>query len=481
MFSELRRSQALAASLPSELLTAIFRDSLPPIMKKDGRIQFQLLRMVCSKWRQVCFSTPVFWSSLALQSTSDNPESSFYTDIIQAWFSRAGESMPLSLSFDQYPEDTDNTDDLIAFIQSNQNRWRYLSLHIPTRKLWTLLKMCPAKSWSNLRHLDMPERLFNNLDLDNEVERVAVKDHPLEGLDIQQLTLRTYTRVPEFVYPAGRNTVSHMTWYINGTNVLFYQPFLSNYRLLTHLEINCARDTVYWPPDDPNNVVFDSLQSFSFKSSTHNSNWSFLGSFRTPSLSELVLTINRKSDEEESRERGRFGQRFKASPIDFAGSTEGVDSLPPSIRPFLESCSKGSLTRFSLKGYIPPRLFQRIVAFVPGSIASIYLQYWPYGVFGKSRLDHNPPEVPEGKFFPNLESLRIAEVPSDDFVRPQTARSVESLVSFVSHRMGKTDSHVKLMSLGVTRGRESPGCFPDVELDEMEKGGLKVVVWAPST
>ncbi|KAH6902191.1 hypothetical protein BKA70DRAFT_1307425, partial [Coprinopsis sp. MPI-PUGE-AT-0042] len=246
--SELCHSQGLAASLPNELLTAIFRDSLPPIMDEDGRIQFQIFRMVCSRWRQVCFSTPTFWSSLAVEISFQTTEIDVCLELLRKWFSRAGDSVPLSLAFDDQDYDMDDADDMfIHFFQSYQKRWRYLYFDIKTKPFWRLLKQCPVDLWLNLRHLNVAEHLINTLDFEIESEDVHVKDHPLEDHfpGVNQLTLYSSTSPPGFTYPVGQNTTKTLMWNSDQVHGAPYHQFLSQYRLLTHLEIDCVSDMFY--------------------------------------------------------------------------------------------------------------------------------------------------------------------------------------------------------------------------------------------
>ncbi|KAH6902164.1 hypothetical protein BKA70DRAFT_1075027, partial [Coprinopsis sp. MPI-PUGE-AT-0042] len=88
----------IAARLPPELLGSIFQHVLPEDMDAVGRIQFQQLRMVCSLWRDLCFTTPHLWASLTLIPSHPTPNS--YADLMKGWFLRAGDSTPLSLTVD---------------------------------------------------------------------------------------------------------------------------------------------------------------------------------------------------------------------------------------------------------------------------------------------------------------------------------------------------------------------------------------------
>ncbi|KAH6902202.1 hypothetical protein BKA70DRAFT_1229243 [Coprinopsis sp. MPI-PUGE-AT-0042] len=198
-------------------------------------------------------------------------------------------------------------------------------------------------------------------------------------------------------------------------------------------------------------VYLQSLKYLSFSATPHFRNWDFLGKFRAPLLSDLVLAFD--ADD---------------------AYTDDVESLCSSIQPFLESCH---LDSFSLTGRLFPQVFQRILALVPDSIRTLDLLYWPYGVFGTSSLDQLP-DASEANFFPKLELLRIAEVPCNDFAELHATRSVTSLVSFLSQRMEQTRSRFKLKSLEVTRGVDDAWCFPDEELEELEERGLNVIIWS---
>ncbi|KAH6880270.1 hypothetical protein BKA70DRAFT_1343612 [Coprinopsis sp. MPI-PUGE-AT-0042] len=437
MTSEFDRPHGLAVSFPTELLTTILRGVLPSMMDKHGRKQFQQLRMVCSHWRTVCFSTPIFWASLEFRNDAKEPGSIHYPalmDSLRGWFSRAGNTIPLALSFDDKYQDHDSNNDLIRLIQEHQERWSYIFLKMNTPKFWKLLTMCPAEQWLNLYHLALRAYLIDTQDPDHELPGVPVDTHPLADHfpAVRELTITTNYEISPLLYPAAQKTVKRLTW--NGVMVetAYILPFISEYHSLTHLIIHCVNDPFHASNADVH-IVLESLKHLSFSAAPDAINWDILGRFRTPLLSEFILVLLPEIDEK-----------------------------------------RNSI----LNGMIPPQLFQRILALVPPSITSLDLHYWPYGVFNSFIVDYEELEATEGNFFPNLESLRISEVPSRHFALAHVARSVGSLVSFLSHRMEQPSSFVNLRSLEVARGKESRDSFPDEKLGQLKERGLKVVVWA---
>ncbi|KAH6880271.1 hypothetical protein BKA70DRAFT_190269 [Coprinopsis sp. MPI-PUGE-AT-0042] len=453
MSSKPYRPEGLAASLPIELLISILRTILPSVMDEDGRRQFQLLRMVCSHWRTVCFSTPIFWASIAFRSDGYETGNIFYENLVsrmRRWFSRAGALIPLTLSFEDEDYSYDEEEDeLIKLIQEKQRRWRYLSLDIDAESFWHVLPICPPDQWTNLQYLGMSDNLIDIQDHEAESEDVRLENHPLADLfpAVKEISVYTDVGMSPMMYPASRNTVERLTWRSGWLDPAYLAPFISKYRLLTHLNLHFRYD----PPDAPDvrdHIVVECLQALAFSATLDSINWEFLGRFRAPVLRELALTL-------------------------LTGSSDEAADVSSSIRPFLGSCNSGTLTSFSLKGTIPSQLLERILATAPGSITTLDLRYWPYGAFGLSSLEREPPEAPDAKFFPNLESLRIAEVPSIDFPQQPSIRSVRALVSFLSRRMEHTEAHVRLRLLEVTKGEHFSNLFPDRELEDLRKKGLE--------
>ncbi|KAH6901354.1 hypothetical protein BKA70DRAFT_694069 [Coprinopsis sp. MPI-PUGE-AT-0042] len=459
MSSEKCHQEGLVDSLPTEILVSILRRSLPLMIDKDGRREFQQLRMVCSRWRAVCLSTPLFWSSVTVDVSPDNfQEPSSATSLLKTWFSRSGSLTPLSLCFvDSNLESIEETnDDFFRFIQAHQERWSYLLLDINMNAMFKLLRTCPVINWTNLRHFGMSvaiieDKKIGSISQADEVEAALVNRFPA----VKELTYITWCAEPETICVGAQNTVERITWFTTDAAPAHLAYFLTGYHHLTHLEIRCVEETNQdaLPP-----IVLYSLTSLAFTASPRINNWQFLGLFRTPLLSQLVLTFDRATDV-----LGVIPDTWQDPPIH---PYADLIYIPEYVQPFFDSCNTGTLNGFSLKGTIPPRFSRVILAMLPDSITTLTLRYWP----------DLPSQGSERRFFPKLESLFFSDVPSRCLASPNAAMSVEALASFLSQRMDETVEHVRLRSLEVTRDKY----FPNEEVERLKERGLNVVVWAQS-
>ncbi|KAH6880268.1 hypothetical protein BKA70DRAFT_1343607 [Coprinopsis sp. MPI-PUGE-AT-0042] len=459
--------QGLAASLPTELLVSILRGSLPPMVDRNGRREFQKLRMICSRWRTICLSTPLFWSSLRLEAPLFNTSETIpSTSLLKSWFSRAGSLVPLSLSFDDSRGRTidESNDDFIMFIQAHQERWIYLYLDLHMDVLFRLLKICPVTLWTNLHYFGMSEGLVDDRDFESIAQAVTEKTLLVNQFPaVKELTLLTWLGTLEMICIGAHNTVEKMTWYSEGMLPGYLAPLLSRYQLLTHLDIRCVEDANQEPLPP---IILHSLKSFSFTATACMTNWEFLGMFRTPLLSELVLTFDQATNVHRSESETSQGRPIRRY--------EGLTAIPRCIQPLLESCKTGTLSSFSLNGTIPPRGIRWILPLVPDGITTLTLPCWPYHSVLPSL--EQPLRGSKMRFFPKLESLRFSDTPGRYLERINVNIYVEALVLFLSQRMEETVEHVRLRSLEVTRDEY----FPNEEVERLKERGFNVVVWAQS-
>ncbi|KAH6887299.1 hypothetical protein BKA70DRAFT_1409681 [Coprinopsis sp. MPI-PUGE-AT-0042] len=143
---------------PPEILSEIFRQSLPNRLDRDGRIAFQSIRSVCSRWRSTALSSPVLWSSIYIMTASGDPL--HYPPLLEAWFSRSGPSMPLELEYLDYTTSSMSSKDkesMKALIHRYRHRWRYLSLCIDSQCFWecVLSPQALSANWINLQALTL--------------------------------------------------------------------------------------------------------------------------------------------------------------------------------------------------------------------------------------------------------------------------------------------------------------------------------------
>ncbi|KAH6886642.1 hypothetical protein BKA70DRAFT_1573837 [Coprinopsis sp. MPI-PUGE-AT-0042] len=143
--------------LPNEILLEIFHQSLPRRVDQQGRLVFQTIRSVCSRWRAVSLSSPALWSSVAVESgISDKGYHGKYVALLDGWFSRAGPCLPLELEYVERRASSMRNDEkaaMEALILRHQSRWRWLSLFIEPQCFWRTLFNPPPSNWTNLSTL----------------------------------------------------------------------------------------------------------------------------------------------------------------------------------------------------------------------------------------------------------------------------------------------------------------------------------------
>ncbi|KAH6887293.1 hypothetical protein BKA70DRAFT_1332780, partial [Coprinopsis sp. MPI-PUGE-AT-0042] len=141
------------AACPPEILSEIFQQSLPIRLDRDGRLAFQAIRSVCSRWRSISLSSPALWSSISVIIEYGDPIC--YPPLIEAWFSRSGSSIALELEYLDHTMSSASSRDkasMQALIRHYRHRWRYLSLCIDTDCFWDCILSPPALStdWIHL-------------------------------------------------------------------------------------------------------------------------------------------------------------------------------------------------------------------------------------------------------------------------------------------------------------------------------------------
>jgi F-box-like len=478
------KAQPIAAYLPSELLGAIFQNVLLENMDTSGRVQFQHLRMVCSSWRETSFSTPYLWTSVTLIPSKPMPSS--YADLLRGWFSKSGDTLPLSLAVDHKFMLGHHLDDIIQLIVSLQGRWRYLALNIYHYTFWELIRISPQDHWANLSYLDIHCHMIDIQDTDFDPWGDVVEDHPLDQAPpITTLTLSTAYTPPNMIYPIAKDSVETLVWNARALHDQDYSSFVTQYHNLTRLDLRCESQD--WNSDvlGTSLIHLDALRSFAFTGFISPTNFAVLHRFRTPLLSKLDLTLNEPlldyaDTKEWEEETDRYMNDEDMVDISFVKTT----GLPHDT--FLEplvSSSRGHLTSVSIKGDIGLILTRSILALLPSTVLNLSIQYWPY-LLADSDVPPPTQTSSDTPWLPKLEALRVFEVPCPRWPEPESSkwgsdadRSIASLAAFIESRLQGDRQISRLRSLGLTRGKDSK-FFSEDDLRYMSEQGLKVTVWA---
>ncbi|KAH6902231.1 hypothetical protein BKA70DRAFT_1521315 [Coprinopsis sp. MPI-PUGE-AT-0042] len=449
------------------------------MMDGVGRHDFQPLRMVCSRWPQVCFSTPKLWSSVTLfailPAENQGVISRTYVDLLKGWFQKAGEDSPLDLAVEGCDFLPDQEIQAIAlFVHSFQTRWRYLSLELNRWALRRLFITAPQDRWINLQHIVVDDGWLDSMT-------------SLASINLQRcfpvaktLELTTRLLISKPIHFLPKESVETLLWNAEGFAFDQYAPLLSSYPQLTSLDLRCG--SFGWGLNfGTSPITLERLTSLSFTTEMNFRRLRLLQQFRLPSLSRFELTLEQygvvkdeglggQDEAEEEFGPGRDGKKIAEHDSDTA-------FVPGTHQTY---ASFESLKFFSLKGSLRPEVATSILSVLPNRITNLHLQTWPYAtsffdappLFQTSSLTTTSDSAP---WLPKLEAMRIFHVPSPSISQALALRSINSLVSFSGGRAERITSYSRLARLGVTRGTKF---FSHVDFEELETIGLKVTLWA---
>ncbi|KAJ7079505.1 hypothetical protein C8R43DRAFT_1083210 [Mycena crocata] len=118
-------------TLPNEIISEIFLQSLSPSDSLSGPTSPIFLGHICRKWRAITLSTPTLWTVIRLDvDTTTKHEKQLR--LLDIWLARSRDC-PLSISITEYchcPISESFASRFLAAIIPHSRRWRSVSLHI---------------------------------------------------------------------------------------------------------------------------------------------------------------------------------------------------------------------------------------------------------------------------------------------------------------------------------------------------------------
>ncbi|KAG2017274.1 hypothetical protein CC2G_006798 [Coprinopsis cinerea AmutBmut pab1-1] len=439
--------------LPPELVIQVLRTCLPLPLDRPGRKQFQLLRCICSLWRNLAFSTPDLWSSLfvdlsnrTLHPKVDNSQRGDYSARMQGWFSRAGDGIPLELTLRLASRSIRPLElkSLSEWIGNYRSRWKTLNLLLYDEAYTAILRNpCQTGDWSRLDSLsfNVPSQRSIHFDLPL-LDRMP----SLRTLNIQK-GLNGMIQAP-----SACPNVERLALTMTCSDAMTVATSFPN---LTRLRIWC-------PTSDNGGVASNqtmgplhllSLQILELAGSSIVID--FLNRVHCPDLRAFTLMIS-------SNHR----------------SFTGEDSWHMGIVRFINGSSK--LERMSLVGLVPPAMAAVLEASTETKASALELDIWPY-----IDLD-NPPQT----LLPSICKLTIWGVgrfASNDLKQ----RRMESFLKFLGRRCKDTGfdgvqhgagGSASLPLEEVVVGKDMlVGELPEAEIDTLRARGMTIEVrnnWA---
>ncbi|KAJ6520734.1 hypothetical protein B0H19DRAFT_1204636 [Mycena capillaripes] len=139
--------------MPTEIISLIFTFATPPFTPFGNVMSVQegpwALSAVCSRWRIIILSSPCFWTSLSLDFTDDDPESSSFAGIVpmlEAHLERS-QQLPLDVTFGTFYNDdcTQRERHVLELLALHCRRWETIQFTGPS-VAYTLLEDIGATS-----------------------------------------------------------------------------------------------------------------------------------------------------------------------------------------------------------------------------------------------------------------------------------------------------------------------------------------------
>lgn len=327
--------------LPTEILSKIFVEALPRVLDKHGRLELQTIRSVSPKWRSICFSSPLLWSSAYVRRIPDDPIDNLgYIRLLDSWFSRSGQIVPLELMYREIrrdPIEPTAKATMESLLQRHQHRWRSLSIVVKGFRFMDTFSNLPSSNWINLDTL----RLFrDDFRLDPEQDSNALTLDALEKItSLRCLVVRNL----------GENEPTKRCAHTNVNNLqlnLFdvtdfgirHENLINFYPNLTKLQLNCSFLKV-----SPGIQLFlPSLTDFAY----HGGDLTFLDHLTTPALHYLEILVWLTFRGYGEHFLGRFLTRCTASLTSLTLKNHAQGSFIAQALPLLST--RPSLTKLTL-------------------------------------------------------------------------------------------------------------------------------------
>ncbi|KAH6886656.1 hypothetical protein BKA70DRAFT_97651 [Coprinopsis sp. MPI-PUGE-AT-0042] len=280
------------ATVPTGILSEIFRQSLPQRLDQEGRLALQIIRSVCTRWRSISLSTPALWSGVSV--TCNIGDEGFHDGylrkiiLLDTWLLRAGESIPLDLEY-QDPMAKSMRDEETAamknLIQRYQPRWKRLSLSIEPECFWDIFFDHPPFRWVNLQTLSLCVNDFDKVG----AERAAQGFDALEEITSLKCLLLEDHGFHVIARHCGPINLPELRITLDSFGIE-QAHLVSAYPRLTKLVLLAPSVTrIELTPD--HHITLPSLLSLSYETLC---DLSLLEYFTTPALIELDIQLNRE-------------------------------------------------------------------------------------------------------------------------------------------------------------------------------------------
>ncbi|KAH6887290.1 hypothetical protein BKA70DRAFT_1573365 [Coprinopsis sp. MPI-PUGE-AT-0042] len=425
------------ALIPTEIVLEIFQRSLPNRLDKDGRLAFQTIRSVCSRWRSISFSSRVLWSSIAVVHDSGSPSPDGvcsydgFPAILEGWFSRAGPSIPLELDYgDSSALQSGRNAALARLVQRHHSRWKYLCLCVSPECFWDVILSSPSTDWNNLQILTLWIFDFHDLTPAQCSQRLDALENftSLRRLYLNDYSVHTHKR------PYGPFTLPELHIQLDDIFAPHHMHLISAYTSLTRLVLEgCVDYKLRLSPE--NHLSLPSLLDLSYTGY----DLTFLQYLTASSLTTLDIHLD--PGIEHPGDRCRILSQF------LKRCTNTLHSI------LLDS----GFSTLAIAGILPALL-------VRPSVTHLTLDAWPSDL----EMDASPAHA-ENDWCPNLQELTVSFQSGDNVELERMA----ALAAFLRRR--KDSGYTELEMLTIRKGAGAAQ-FPYDLFENVRLGKLRVMI-----
>ncbi|KAJ7479753.1 hypothetical protein FB451DRAFT_1365468 [Mycena latifolia] len=227
-------------TLPPEITSHIFMQSIPEDMKPTRRSAPLLLTQICHQWRAIALATPQLWQSCVLDRKRRRGDCGM---LLRMWLERSG-SLPLFLSF--RTPDGAQAQSLVDNSLIHCRRWREIeipsqaNLHAP-RETFPILRKVALSRWAGTRRVTIIDAPMLH-EASIMAANAGSLDMQLPWTQLTSLTLETLTFFPECLPILSScsklQTFKYRCQHPNNNGVTTYREPHLMFESLQSLEIN---------------------------------------------------------------------------------------------------------------------------------------------------------------------------------------------------------------------------------------------------
>lgn len=469
-------SVSQVSPLPNEILSHVIELAIP-VMDRFGRRTFSKIRTISPRWRDLILENHRLWSYLSVSLgdiSFEATRATSYSQLLEAWFSRSGHSITLSLEMNdgRFRMSEEEEHAMGRLVEKYKSRWQCLGLDLERATFWTILSRSGNGNWDNLRVFYVYGQPFDDTHKEIRIDNPLKNANAVTTLIMENLWPRGHDLLTHF--KSVKHIEHHGLHVLDQGDIALYARF-SN---LTTLSITVNR------LNEASIANFTRLRLERLVSMTMQGTFYCLLTlelFECPILSHLHLSILQEDDANDSEEDDSDSEddpREDSSDEDGTRQQDMHEEEPRHAFPaaeaevinafkgFISPC-QDTLQYFRLDGFdTDHRLSAHFLPHVPAAVTHLHLLRWPFNAQAFDRMMPTP-------WCPRLQSITILELGSVGLGDRAGFDCANHFVDFLERYLppGSSKPRNILVKKGV-----SMIYFPEEKLQNLIDKGLNIII-----